>query len=117
MGLWRYYCFQKVTKNAIHLTTIEGAIELLTLHTLWKCSHSLSIRPRQIAEFRGLYSKRYEPLLGNCSALKERSGRTVLHVSPSGNSNGTLLPVPREPPPLTANQVAELVRNYEESGE
>ncbi|XP_024945364.1 carbonic anhydrase 1-like isoform X2 [Cephus cinctus] len=82
---------------------------ILTLHSshsaLWLISREpIGISMEQIADFRNINDLNHEPILSNCRPLQDRQNRTVIHVSPSGSRYATLLPIPREPAPLTFTQ-------------
>ncbi|KAL6263951.1 hypothetical protein P5V15_004032 [Pogonomyrmex californicus] len=61
---------------------------------LWLISRKpLGISVEQIAEFRTLCNERKMPILSNCQPLQVRGNRNVFHVSPSGSTYATLLPI------------------------
>ena len=98
---------------------LPGVNEQPPQPVLWVISREpIGASSEQTQQFRYLLNSKYEPLLNNCRAAGDESSRTVLHVNPSGKTHATLLAVPRDPPPLTANQLlaGDVVANYKESG-
>ncbi|KAK0167919.1 hypothetical protein PV327_001772 [Microctonus hyperodae] len=71
----------------------------------------IGISLEQTAEFRKLNNKKYKPNLNNCKQLRDEKNTCVFHINPSGSCYASLLPIPRDSPPLTASQRAFTMEN------
>ena len=58
----------------------------------------------KIAEFRSLNDEKGMPILSNVRPLKGKQEKSVFHVSPSGSTYASLLPIPRD---LLSSEIEE----------